>query len=87
MPNRDILTFLVADPDAGTKPSNRDCPGLNGTYGMPNSVACFFIHCMCDQARNQGRRRGDEAPPRKFFAPLEKCFGQSSNLLDIVQKI
>ena len=26
-------------------------------------------------------------PPRKFFAPLEKCVGHNSKILDIVQKI
>ena len=36
-----------------------------------------------EQARNQG----SEAPPRKCFAPLEKCVGHSFKILDIVQKI
>jgi len=40
------------------------------------------------QTRNQGGRRGGRTLPYKIFRPnLEKCFGHSSNLLDIVQKI
>jgi len=30
---------------------------------------------------------GGEAPPRKFFSPLEKCVPYSLKILDIVQKI
>ena len=37
------------------------------------------------QARCQGGRRG-ETPPRKFFAPLEKCVGSILKLLDVFQK-
>jgi len=38
------------------------------------------------QARNQGEQEG-RTPPRKIFAPLEKCIGHRLKLLDIVQKI
>ena len=47
------------------------------------------LHAACKQqytaakARNQGGR----IPPRKIFAPLEKCVGHSLKILDIVQKI
>jgi len=37
-------------------------------------------------ARNQ-RGAGRAKPPQKIFTPLEKYFGHSSNLLDIVQKM
>jgi len=37
----------------------------------------------CSQPRNQGGA-GDETPPSKSFAPLEKCVGHSLKLLDIV---
>jgi len=39
------------------------------------------------QSRNQGRRRGGEAPLEKFSLPLEKCVGHRLKLLDIVKKI
>ena len=32
-------TFWLTDRDTGTKPSNRDCPGLNGTYGIPTHTS------------------------------------------------
>jgi len=35
------------------------------------------------QARNQ-EAAGGEAPPAKFFAPLEKCVGHFLKLLDTV---
>jgi len=38
------------------------------------------------QARNQGSQ-GGFAPLENFPPPLKKCLGQSSNLLDTVQKI
>ena len=37
-------------------------------------------------ARNQGGCRGGEAPSWKYFAPLEKCFGHSLKVLDVVKK-
>ena len=39
------------------------------------------------QARNQGVRKGCEAPLERFSPPLEKCAGYSLKLLDTVKKI
>ena len=42
--------FWLTDRDAGTKPLNQDCPGWNGTYGMPNyaysSTRILLILCV-----------------------------------------
>jgi len=51
------------------------------------TVLAIRSEISVEQARNQGARRGDEAPLERFSPPLEKCAGYSLKLLDTVQKI
>jgi len=37
----------MTDRDAGTRPLNRDCPGYNGTYGMPTNNVMVSVLASC----------------------------------------
>jgi len=45
------------------------------------------LSAILTRALKQARNQGGEAPPRKFFSPLEKCVGHRLKRLDMVQKI
>ena len=42
------------------------------------------MNCVWDQ---QAHNQGGEAPLENFSPPLEKCFGRSLKILDIVKKM
>ena len=58
---------------------------IGGSHAIATkSVTAFTEFMLPLQARNQGDA-GDLRPPVENFSPhLEKCFGHSSNQLDIV---
>jgi len=65
-------------------PPFSDVPGAH--FSTRTAFTRCTLQCVTGPVTGGGGRGGAKPPLENVLPPLEKCFGQSSNLLDIMQR-